>query len=352
MHDVVEHAARDSNGLRPLPGQLALPHDRGVVVADGSLDELAELVAARQPAKKTRRTYGAAGRSLCTYLRTLAGAGMSTDHPAPVPVGALTIPTLIGWRDDMEDRGLSTSTIAVYLTAGRHLAAELGIKDADKIRSGKVVRGRPRPLTSPQLERLLKQPDRRTRVGKRDYAILLLGADAGLRREEIALLEPDQFEVRERHASAAFRRAIRGSTAMAVRIQLKRGHERLIPLTQRTVDAVQDWMRSRPACATTRVFVSLSHGRDAKQLGANAIYKRVRRHAIAAGLPDDRLRVHTLRHTFATLLRANGTPVEVIRDLLGHADIRTTMIYTEIDDVELEKAINALEWANSPLVAA
>lgn len=66
----------------------------------------------------------------------------------------------------------------------------------------------------------------------------------------------------------------------------------------------------------------------------------VERHATAAGLPEDRRGPHVLRHTFATRLRDRDVPVDVIQALLGHADIRTTMVYARVDQRHLHAAID------------
>jgi integrase/recombinase XerD len=78
-------------------------------------------------------------------------------------------------------------------------------------------------------------------------------------------------------------------------------------------------------------------------LSPDAIYRRVVRHAERAGVRTDRMTPHVLRHTFATRCRAPGAPIEVIRDLLGHSDIATTIIYTRVDHQALEHAVDALE---------
>ncbi len=326
----------------PATGQLVVAG--GVVIDDTSLDQLADDVAGRQGASTTRRTYGAAYRTLLGHLRAHHGLG-----PGPVPVEAFSPRAIVSWRNALEQAGRAPSTIAVYLSAVRLLAAELGV-DVGPVKAGKVKRGQPRELSDRELERLLKQPDRRTRIGKRDHAMLLLMADAGLRREEVADLHPDQLEERRRHASPALRRAVRGSTAMALRIRGKGGVERIVPLTARAVDAVAAWVPVRPAATTDRLFVSLPRGqRPAGPLSPDAIYRRVTRHTEAAGVRPDRMTPHVLRHTFATRCRAQGAPVEVIRDLLGHSDIATTMIYTRVDHQALEHAVDALEWADTPI---
>lgn len=82
-------------------------------------------------------------------------------------------------------------------------------------------------------------------------------------------------------------------------------------------------------------------GQPSRPLGTRDIARIVARYATAAGLPEDRRSPHVLRHTFCTQLAYSGADTAVIRELAGHADIRTTTIYTAVSDARLEHAIEA-----------
>ena len=100
-------------------------------------------------------------------------------------------------------------------------------------------------------------------------------------------------------------------------------------------------MRSRPTCAFDELLVSLPrNGQQPRPLTVRDVTRIVTRYGALAGLPEDRRSPHVLRHTFCTHLANNDAPIDVIRELAGHADIRTTTIYTAIGDERLEDAID------------
>ena len=120
----------------------------------------------------------------------------------------------------------------------------------------------------------------------------------------------------------------------------KRGRTRHVPLEQDALEAITAWVKVRPTCAYAELLVSLPRTRREPQpLTKRDVGRTVARYAKLAGLPEDRRTPHVLRHTFCTHLADAGTPIDVIRELAGHADIRTTTIYTDVSDERLEHAI-------------
>jgi len=305
----------------------------GVVVDPGTLAERAAEVARQQAAPLTRDAYAGVYRAFCAFV----GAGAGAD--------ALTPTTVRAYRDQLEQHGRSPATIAKHLSALRALAAALGAESIGQVRGSRVAPGEPRALTIEQYERLLRMPDQRTTLGKRDLALLHLLGTAGLRRAEACALLIDDVDERQRANDGRLRRAIPHSTNWWVTVRYgKRGRRRAIPLEQHALDAITAWVRARPTCAYDQLLVSLPRtGRGPRSLTVRDITRIVAHHAEAAGLPDDRRSPHVLRHTFCTHLADSGQPIEVIRELAGHADIRTTTIYTDVDEQRLEDAIAAAE---------
>lgn len=116
-----------------------------------------------------------------------------------------------------------------------------------------------------------------------------------------------------------------------------------MPLTAEALAALIAWRDTRPRCAHEQLFVSLPRtGRAPSPLGPRDVGRLVERYARAAGVPDDRRSPHALRHTFCTLLAATGAQAPVIRELAGHADMRTTSLYTDVDPGQLQAAIGQL----------
>src|SRR5690606_34487075 len=117
------------------------------------------------------------------------------------------------------------------------------------------------------------------------------------------------------------------ATTWWLTIHGKRGRYREVPLTQAALDAITDWFHSRPQSAADTLLVSLPRARSATPRAMNErdVGRVVEHYATLAGLPPDRRGAHVLRHTFCTRLAERDVPIDVIRALAGHSDIRTTM---------------------------
>ncbi len=115
------------------------------------------------------------------------------------------------------------------------------------VRSARVARGEPRALDQDEWPRLLRMPDRRTRQGKRDLALLHLLGSAGLRRAEASNLLVGDVDERRRSSDPRLRQAIPGSTSWWVSVHYgKRGRTRAVPLDQDALDAIAAWVKVRP----------------------------------------------------------------------------------------------------------
>lgn len=303
----------------------------GEVLDPRSLSALAGEVARRQPSPATRSTYAGIYRAFCQGLGTNADAQ------------ALTASSVRVWRDSLEAQGRSAATIAKHLSALRTLADALDVDpQIAKVRSQSAARGQPRAISHDEYERLLRMPDRRTRQGKRDLALLHLLGSAGLRRSEAAGLLLADVDEHRRAGDPRLRQAIGRSTSWWVTVRrAKRGRSRRVPLDHDTLEAIIAWVKTRPAAATEHLLLSLPRtGNPPRPLSTRDIARIVARHAQAAGLPADRRSPHVLRHTFCTHLADAGADVGTIRELAGHADIRTTAIYTAVNEARLQQAID------------
>jgi integrase/recombinase XerD len=185
----------------------------------------------------------------------------------------------------------------------------------------RLPRSLPRPLPLEDVQRILAAPPDATAVGARDRAVLETLYGAGLRVSELTGLDVDDVDPGE------------GS----VRVLGKGSKERDVPLGRYACDAIAAYLtRSRPQLVTPRsraaLFLNQRGGRLTRQGVAGILTKAV----TAAGI-DRRVTPHTLRHSFATHLLEGGADVRVVQELLGHASVATTQVYTLVTDEHLRE---------------
>jgi integrase/recombinase XerD len=215
-------------------------------------------------------------------------------------------------------KGYRPSSVARALAAVRSLHRFLvleGEADADPaegVARPKVPRNLPRPLTVDEVAALVAAPGDQHPVALRDRAILETLYGAGLRISELVALDVDDVDVEE------------GS----VRAVGKGSKERVVPLGRFAVKALGAYLtRARPGLAGPRsrgaLFLNRRGGRLTRQGTTNIIKEMARR----AGIRK-RVTPHMLRHSFATHLLEGGADVRVVQELLGHASLATTQIYT------------------------
>jgi len=227
-----------------------------------------------------------------------------------------------------KQKGLAAPSLARRLVAikvfFRHLSREglLATNVADAMDSPRLWKILPPTLTVDEVDRLLAAPDASTPRGLRDRAILETFYATGLRVSELAGLALESL-----HFDAEYIRCVG-----------KGDKERVVPIGGRAMSAVQAWLeRGRPAYAakgggaSRAVFLS----RQGKPLTRITLWRHIRAYARRAGIRKE-ISPHTLRHSFASHLLANGASLRVIQEMLGHADISTTQIYTHVDQGRLQ----------------
>jgi site-specific recombinase XerD len=186
-------------------------------------------------------------------------------------------------------------------------------------------------LTKQETEALLAAPDRSTRTGRRDHALLVLAAQTGLRVSELTSLR---------------RRALKLEASPHLICTGKGRKERACPLTRQTVKVMTAWLREVPPGEDT----PLVPGPRGGTLSRDAIRRLVTRHwqTAATGCPslqDKHITPHTLRHTCAMSLLHAGVDLSTIALWLGHEQITTVQIYLHADLALKEQA---LAKTNSP----
>ncbi|MGH2956225.1 MAG: site-specific tyrosine recombinase XerD [Solirubrobacterales bacterium] len=222
----------------------------------------------------------------------------------------------------------STATIhrkaACLRSFYRHLRREDLVEDDPAARLETPQRGKklPEVLSHAEVQRLLTQPRGDEPTDVRDRALLELMYASGLRASEAISLEVGDVDLDQG----------------VLRARGKGSKERLVPVGASAIAAVRVYLRSgRPALARSpeegKLFLNFRGGPLTRQ----GLYKIVLRHAKAAGL-DGRMSPHTLRHSFATHLLAGGCDLRSVLEMLGHADLSTTQLYTHLSGEELKQA--------------
>ncbi len=192
--------------------------------------------------------------------------------------------------------------------------------------SAGVVRPRlpqslPRPLSVPDVERLLAAPAGEALGALRDRALLETLYGAGLRVSELVGLDVDDVDLEE------------GS----VRVVGKGNRERDVPLGRYARDAIGAYLtRERPALAAARSRSALFLNRRGGRLTRQGCWRILAEHVRRSGIRK-RVTPHTLRHSFATHLLEGGADVRVVQELLGHASVATTQIYTLVTKEHLRE---------------
>jgi integrase/recombinase XerD len=204
----------------------------------------------------------------------------------------------------------------------RHLRREGALQTDPTASLTAPRRGRklPQVLTRGEVDKLLSQPRGTSSTALRDRALLELMYACGLRASEEIGLEVSDVDVEEG----------------MLRARGKGSKERVVPVGQTAADSVARYLeRGRAGLVGTRaeshLFVNFRGGALTRQ----GLYKIVRRHATSAGL-QDKMSPHTLRHTFATHLLAGGCDLRSVQEMLGHADVATTQLYTHLSSERLK----------------
>jgi integrase/recombinase XerD len=255
------------------------------------------------------------------YLRDLRRLAEFADARGVAEPAGLTRGMLREFVFALKDLGLSAATIRRHVSAVRTYFGFLvgeGIvarDPSDRLESPRLGRTLPETLTVPEVEALLGAPSVDEPLGWRDRALLELGYGAGLRVSELCGLGLTDLVLSE----------------SLVRVVGKGNKERLVPIGRSVLGAMSVYLHTlRPTLdrgkSRQRVFLN-NRGQPLSRVGAWGIVKRAARRA---GLAKP-VTPHTLRHSFATHLLEGGADLRAVQEMLGHADLSTTQIYTHVD---------------------
>lgn len=234
--------------------------------------------------------------------------------------GAVDRHHLEGWMSELAKLDYEPATVARKLSALRMFAKFLVrervcAKDfCELLDTPKLHRKLPGTLSADEVDRLLDAPDEETPQGIRDRAMLELMYSSGLRVSELCGLPLQAVDL-----DHGF-----------VRVFGKGSKERVVPVGSKAVEALQRYLDvARPKLVKPRTGSDLFLSQWGRALSRKTFWVNLRAHAATARITKP-VKPHLLRHSFATHLLENGADLRAIQEMLGHADISTTQIYTAV----------------------
>ena len=268
----------------------------------------------------TRQAYAADLQSFTNWLQNRNVGSLNAVHRAHI----------LDYLMDEKERGLKTTSLSRRLVAIKvffHFLQQENLlltNVAEAMDSPRLWKILPDTLSYKEVERLLAAPQEQSKFYLRDRALLETFYASGLRVSEVAGLRLEDV-----HFDAGYVRCIG-----------KGNKERVVPIGESARAALRIYLEAlRPQLAATQPdATALFLTRAGRGFSRKTLWKMIKHYAHVAGITK-RISPHTLRHSFASHLLANGAPLRVIQEMLGHADIATTQIYTHVDPARL-KAIH------------
>ena len=231
------------------------------------------------------------------------------------------------YLDELKKQGKAVSTISRNLAALKsfyqYLLKEqyLDADPASKIESPKLEKKLPQVLSVQQVELLLKQPNINLPAGLRDKAMLELLYATGIRVSELITINVNDVNLELGYIKCFGRGA----------------KERVVPLGSIASKCVSQYLRKgRTALVRSKQEEAMFVNHHGRRLTRQGFWKIIKKYALEAHI-EQKITPHTLRHSFATHLLENGADLRSVQEMLGHADISTTQIYTHVTKNRLKE---------------
>ena len=275
---------------------------------------------------------GLAPKTIEAYASDLARFAHWLESASVEAPGSLRREHVIGFARALEAEGLGARSRTRILVATRRwirfllAAGELAVDPTEGIATPRFGQPLPKVLRPDETAALIAAAAPDTSLGLRDRAMLEVLYGAGLRVTELVALPLGALDAR----------------AWVLRVFGKGRRERLVPLGEPALAAVEAYLeRGRPALlradrpGTDAMFLSRRGGPMTRQ----NFFSRLRKLARIAGIPEERVSPHVLRHAFATDLLEGGADLRSVQAMLGHADLSTTQIYTHVSRARLRDVV-------------
>jgi integrase/recombinase XerD len=258
-------------------------------------------------------------RSLSEFAQWCS-ARNKINHPRAVNLAIMT-----EYLNERKRAGLSASSIKLVIVAlkvfFRFLTGRGVIQrdPAEALALPRIERYLPETLNELQIEQFLERIDTKAHHGLRDRAIIELLYASGLRISELTTARLENFNFEER----------------VIRVTGKGNKTRLVPVGRKACEALAAYLSvERPKLVKRRSSSEIFLSERGTKLTTARVWQIVKKHARRAGVEN--VYPHLLRHSFATHLLGNGADLRIIQEMLGHADISTTQIYTHVDQQRLK----------------
>jgi integrase/recombinase XerD len=245
------------------------------------------------------------------------------------PLNKLKVKDLANFIETLQEFGLAPASVARNIVAVRTFFKYLQLEGivtenpAELLATQKMWQRVPDVLTRRQIDDFLSAPRKVDRFWQRDVAMLEVLYATGCRASEVCSLRTRDLSFEERQ----------------LRCEGKGGKQRIVPIGTRAIQAIQSYLeelRGELAEKNPHPIETLFLSRGGRSLDRVQLWRLVKHYARRAGI-DDSISPHSLRHSFATHLLAGGADLRQVQEMLGHASIQTTQIYTHVEHSRLKK---------------
>ena len=235
---------------------------------------------------------------------------------------------ILSYLSFLFQKGLGSKTVARKLSSLKSFFRYLVFKSiipndpSSEVETPKLLKSIPKSISEKEVEALLAAPDEKTDIGLRDKTMIETLYSCGLRISELTNLELLNLNLRQG----------------VIRVIGKGQKERLVPMGDQLIGLLELYISSsRKNLLNKRHSDFLFLSKRGQRMTRQSFWHRIKHYCLASGFEPDKISPHVLRHAFATHLLNNGADLRVVQLLLGHSDLNTTQIYTEVARQRLKR---------------